>query len=510
VVDLTSAPQTQVEGLPGRAFPRLAEGVSPGDVGAQLGRSVEEAGDVAQQIHERVQNQVRQTQLEDAHNQLQALSLGLTHDPQSGAYTKQGQAAFGLPQQYLPKYDDQAQKIVDAVPDPRARAAAQQAAGQVRNQLQANLDQHEITQHQQFMQQTSDASIFMAQRVAGSSSNNPQVIANSLDTIAVSLQNRADREGWAPEELQDHFIKAASGLHAEVVKGRLAQGDTQGASDYLYSNLANMDPQTSESLQRMTLNAASHDELIQNRQLKAGSDKLSKQGDDLLASGRLTPSWLHDHRDLLEPSEYRYFTRQLSTDKPEQQTDSKTFSDLIVRGQKGEDVRDDARAALLAGRLKTSDYKAIVDDVAKERPGWYKRGSTFLDQALDPGQLNPDPAAHLSKAQGLSDWQEWADAHPDATDAQAREQQQLITSHYALIDRNKTTLLMPAPKFLVGTRINPDLPATSKATMDALASGQITHEQAVAESKLIAQYRSTLKAQADAAAEAAAKRKAAQ
>src|SRR5665213_4364346 len=135
--------------LPGRPYPRFPDQVTPQEEGAAVGQGVENTGQVAQSIFQKTQDQARQTQLTDAHNQLQTLSLGLTHDPQTGAFTKQGKDAFGLGDQYLPQFDTQAAAIVSAVPDPKARAAASMAMLQTRNQLSEQLDTHELNAHRE-------------------------------------------------------------------------------------------------------------------------------------------------------------------------------------------------------------------------------------------------------------------------------------------------------------------------------------------------------------------------
>jgi hypothetical protein len=498
LVDLSYQAQVQPEGLPGRAFPRLPEEVPQGAFGGEIGRGVENAGEVAQQHFEQVQNIARQTQLTDAHNQLQTLSLGLTHDPQTGALTKQGKDAFGLPQQYLPQYDEQAAKIVAAVPDPRARQAAQLAAAQVRGHLAEQLDTHELEQHRQFGIQTAQSSIALAQQAAGMNANHPDLIAAQRDHIEASVDSLAQQQGWGPEQTQEAKLKAINGLHESVVRGLVSTGHSDLAQTYVNANIGEMDPQASESAQRLIYATEEHNLVMQEKRQKIASDNLSKQGDSLLARGQLTPAWIEAHRNALEPNEFRYFYKALSGTE-ESATDPKTFADLYLKAANGEDVRDEARSALIDSHsLSRQDFTKITGLVDQERPGWFKRGTQFLSSSLDPGQLNPDPAAHQSRAFALEDWQEWAGKNPNATDDQARKQQEEIAAHYRIVPEGKTTLLMKAPAHLVGTRSNPVdeqgkpdpmLNATVRRMRAALDAGEITADDAQQEAKLIQQYR---------------------
>ena len=508
-MDLTYQQNVSSEELPGRAYPRLPDSVSPQDFGSQVGQGLEQAGEIGQQIHERTQSIVRQTVVENAHNQLLQLHDQLLTDPNSGAYTLQGQNAFGLDQKYLPAFDQKAAQVVGSISDPRAQQAATLMAAQVRTSLQERLDSHEITQHNDFADQTSANSVALAQKQSGMNVGHQDIYDKSRAQIDDSLEAVANRKGWSPEELQEQKLKAYTGQNEAVVKGYIANGDVSGATDFLYSHMAEMDGSTAESLQRMTLNATSQAESLQARTLKLGSDQLYKNGLDLIEAGKLTPQWVHDNRDLLEPSAYKYFHDVLSG-KDEAAGDPRTYANLFVRSGHGEDVSDDATKALESGRITRAEFSQIVGKVQSERPGGFKRGVMFIGDTLKPGPLNPLPNPYGTQAMALADYNDWASdpKNKDATAEDYIKQAQAISGRYSTIDHNATTLLLPAPRFLQGTRIQPDLAATARLTKEALARGDITQDQYVQQARLIAQYASSLNAQAKAAEQQKQKQKA--
>lgn len=231
----------QPDSLPGRPAPRFPDEISPQAEGAGIGRAIQDVGSVVQQVVEKAQSQARQTQVTDANNQLQTLMLGLTHDPKTGAFTKQGKDAFGLSSQYLPQYDAQSQAIVDAVPDERARQAAVQMQAHVRNQLSEQLDTHEISQHEKYGIQTAQASVKLAQQQAASNYNHADIIASNHETIDLSLQNLAQRQGWSPDELNQARQEAYSSLHTDVIDRMLADDKPVLASHYLDTVKGEMD-----------------------------------------------------------------------------------------------------------------------------------------------------------------------------------------------------------------------------------------------------------------------------
>lgn len=230
-------PSISPEPLPGRPNPRFPDEVSPASTGYGIGKGIEDVGNVASQVYEKIQDKVqrqaRQTQLTDANNQLQTLSIGLLHDPKTGALAKQGKNAFNLGQQYLPQYDAASQEIINSVADPVARQAAQEAANQHRNQLTEQLDSHELDQHQKFAIQTSMASVKTAQQAMAFNYNHPDIVAANRDTIDVSLQHLAEQQGWSQDELKEHRQEIFSAAHTDVIDRMLADDKPQMAKHYL-------------------------------------------------------------------------------------------------------------------------------------------------------------------------------------------------------------------------------------------------------------------------------------
>jgi hypothetical protein len=314
-------------------------------------------------------------------------------------------------------------------------------------------------------------------------------------------------------------VRARANEHlSDPIYSALSQGDIKGAQDQLNRNADLMDPRTYESAQRGILATQEHQLVTQEKNQKVASDNLSKEGDSLLANGQLDAKWIEAHRQTLEPNEFRYFYKALSG-SDESATNPRVFADLYLKAAQGQDVRDDARDALVdAHTLSRQDFTKIAGVVDQERPGWFKRGTQSIAGALDPGQLNPDPDTHHSRSLALQDWEDWSQKHPEATDKEAEGMANTISDHYRIVPAATTVLSMKAPLYLTGTRAqpvdeqgkpDPMLNATARKTMAALKAGEITQDEAREQALLIQQYRSIAQAQAQAAA-AAAKKKASQ
>lgn len=284
-MDLTYAPSIESEPIPGRAVPRLPDETNPQAYGQGIGRALEGAGDIAQHVQdvknhaaEIARQQAVVTQATDAHNQLQALSLKLTHDPDTGALTKQGKNAFNLQGTYLPQFDEQATKIIGGIPDAQARQAVQQSATVMRNQLNEQLDSHEMQQHKIFGADTAKASVQMGIQAGVANYNHPDILQTNKDTVDDSLGNLAQQQGWSDEQLSAAQQEAHSKLHTGVIDAMLGDDKFQMADVYLKANEKDMEPSSVWSARRTI------DEHIKQKQNEAKQDIMDRYGDSMTAS----------------------------------------------------------------------------------------------------------------------------------------------------------------------------------------------------------------------------------
>lgn len=490
MVDLAAGPTgPEPEGLPGRPYPRLPEAVSPEATGAGFGKDIEQAAVQIQDVHNRVQAQARQTQLADAHNQLQALSLNLTHNPETGAFTKEGKNAFGLDQQYLPQYDQGAAKIAQGIADPKARLAfTNQVAPQLRNQLSEQLDTHELTQHKAYSDQTAQAGIEIAATAAAANHNNPQVVSDNKDTVLYNINQLSQSKGWSDEQTQFHTQKALTDFHSTMIDAMVGQGNLSQARTYLYKNAAEIDPKAADSLQRMMLAKEEHDLVMNDKHQRDASNAILKNGIQMSQTGQLTPQFIEKYHNTLEPQAYEYLYNTLKG--KETTTDPHVFAPLLTDALSGKDVSGDARQALYNGQLSLNDYKGIVEKGEQPRKGYVVRGTDYITQSLKPNPMVPDPAGQRSLANAMDDWRQWTQDNPEATEEQARTSYRNIADHYQVVSADKATLFESVPLHLVGSRTQPNIPATAKATVDAHNRGELSDAEFARQQDLIVKWQS--------------------
>lgn len=230
---------------------------------------------------------------------------------------------------------------------------------------------------------------------------------------------------------------------------------------------------------------------LAERARKEAASAAQKEGDKLLADGRLDPDWIEQNRDRLDPGDYRYFYKAL-TSEGGGITDRDLYAQLRLRAV-SEDIREEARKALIDGKLQPSDFdrlSGIVEQslVEKSLPNFYKRGEDYIRQALRTSDVNWDPAAEQRLAEALDDWHEWARSNPQATQEQARQAYRNFVVDYQMIDLRNNPLIERRPRFLVGDRSRPDLESTAAETLAAYQRGEITQQQFEEQARIISAW----------------------
>lgn len=245
-----------------------------------------------------------------------------------------------------------------------------------------------------------------------------------------------------------------------------------------------------EARQRRAIAEEDHAMRRAEHQIKLAGDEASKVGDLMLAQGGLTPAWVEANRRVLDPADYRYFQKALSGegDAP---SDPTVYVDLRDRAGRGEDVRDEARKELHSGRLRKADLDKIYAEVETSRSGWYKQGKDYLTAMSGYSEINPTIGAAQDKAAMHEEWAQWADAHKNATAAEASRAYQDIATSHQLADKAVKLFTLPKPRFLVGERDKPDIDATEDATMKALKEGRITEDEAAQQALILRAWRKT-------------------
>lgn len=216
------------------------------------------------------------------------------------------------------------------------------------------------------------------------------------------------------------------------------------------------------------------------------SDLLLKQGITMSQGGKLTADWVIGHSASLEPNAMKYLLDEAAGKKTE--SDPRVYADLLDKAGRGVDVRGDAKDAFFSGSLSKEDYTRITDKTASELPNSYKQGIQYIQTALKPGQMNPDPAHDLALANALSDFQDWFRQNPNSDADAVQSRVQNTVRRYQLLDATQSQLTLKSPEYLIGTRAQPDIQGTKKATVKAFQDGTISRDKFNEQARLLQQW----------------------
>jgi hypothetical protein len=476
-----------------QAAPNIERRPLQSTVGESLGAGFANAGNVLFQVQMEERRKADRAAFMEASVALSDAETSILYDPQKGAFTRRGKDAFDLPAQVLPEFDKQAGKIAQGLKTERQRTAFQEESGARRAQISRELNKHEYGERERYYDETDEALISSSVTAAARAADDPERIAEELKKQEAVLNGMARRKGWDAAQIAEKRIAIESETHKAVIGRFLVGNRYDEAGRYLAANATRMPDSAVEAMQRRVILEEEQQYQRQDRERRRVSDVVTKEGDRLYATAALTPAWIESNRATLSPEDYRYFYRKLRGEDGSGPSDPIAYADLRDRAGRGEDVRTEARELLQRGQIGASDYDRILGEVEGERPGWYKRGKEFISTSAAVSDLNPDPAAAQRKAAMVNDWDEWAQLHPKATDAEARQAAERLVQEFAIVDTSRFTLTKRAPQFLVGGRTAPDLDATAVATVKALEEGRIDRTEFERQASLIKEWEDAMK-----------------
>jgi hypothetical protein len=416
-----------------------------------------------------------------AEKKLADWSMGALFDPQKGAFATKGKAAMGITTPTVEAFDRQVEDISQGLTSQSQKATFQRIAMSRRMQLQGQLATHEQQESQTYAKGELNGLMQTSINSAALQFNDPEAVRKETSRAVGALTAFAHGHGWSQEQLDAAIQKQRSDVLSAVAE-RMIQADPSRGFSFVQKNmdqfdaadgtrLMNVATNTMESRQRLALANEARADRIREKQDKLRAQNAAKAGDLLWTQGALTPEWIEQNRNTLDPSDYRYFQNKILDGSPER-TDPMVYTNLRDRLANGDDISDDARAALRLGLLKTDDFNRLSTiqekgSQAGEVPSAYKRGVGYIRGALRVSDLNPDPAAAQRQASALNDWDDWIQANPNASDSDAQQTYQRIVHDYQLTDAMDSSLVKPMPSYAVGNRRDMDVDATAQATVQA-------------------------------------------
>jgi hypothetical protein len=154
------------------------------------------------------------------------------YDPNSGALSVKGPAAFGLPEQVGQEFNDQADEIAKTATTDRQKNAFATMRNEYALELHAAVMKHTWAEMQQYQAQELQAFLENSRNSAISQATDPRAIGLELQRQVDAIRTHAPQLGLGPEQLQKQIDATRSATHVGVIENLLAQEKSKTAQIY--------------------------------------------------------------------------------------------------------------------------------------------------------------------------------------------------------------------------------------------------------------------------------------
>jgi len=269
------------------------------------------------------------------------------------------------------------------------------------------------------------------------------------------------------------------------------------------AQLLDMATRRVDSLRSDRIAAAALADRAADKQLTKDGEAAAKRIDALMADGTLTRDTLDSLRETLPKSDYKDALAWLNNPDAARANNPVAIEELEDKLGKP-DFAAANREAFRRHDITEATYRSyntqnrtMLNADAPELPK--KAGKDLIRQTLDPsGLLSGDEGqiAKVGMANALNEYEAWAEAHPQATRAEANAEAQATIARYQVLNYQKMELATGLPKYATGvtkSTLKPaDLDAAEDATLQALDRKELTPAQAQQELRKIQSWRGIL------------------
>lgn len=194
--------------------------------GKAIASGLQDIAGVASQIARHEQDKANTALQMRVENDLAALENTLLHDPERGAFARQGENAIGLERQVLPEWDKQVSTVVRRLPH-HLQAWGQQQADQRRQLAERQLMRHELQQGNAVLVQQSEALQSNARNAAALNYRDPARVDEEIVRGMIAVDRVLDLQGADAITRQATRAEYASGAQRQVLERMLLDDPMQ-------------------------------------------------------------------------------------------------------------------------------------------------------------------------------------------------------------------------------------------------------------------------------------------
>jgi hypothetical protein len=203
------------------------------DAIAQLGGTVARAGiEEYSQILQEERQKADDTALLEAETTLGKWEHSRLYNPDTGALTKQGKDAMGLPEQVGQDFDKVASDLSAGLSTDRQRAEFARVKANHAVNLDSTIQRHVFQESQKYEATELDGFVTNGVNTAIHSALDPRRVAQELNTVTAKIELHGPRVGMSPETVKTAVAAARSEVHVGVINNLLANSQHRQAAIY--------------------------------------------------------------------------------------------------------------------------------------------------------------------------------------------------------------------------------------------------------------------------------------
>lgn len=211
---------------------------APGRQEQQMGQGLQSLGGEATRIAVDFQDQINQSRVLDARNQLAQYRGVLADDPKAGYLARTGLDALkpedgkSLTDVYVDKFQQQQDTVMQGLDNDRQRLMLKPHAADLALQIQQETQKHALGQFKSYQLSNLDGQLKLSVDDAARNWQDPVAIQRSLLQAQTAIANASTLQGKAPAEIESQVRIASSTVHAKVLAAALENNNPSYANLY--------------------------------------------------------------------------------------------------------------------------------------------------------------------------------------------------------------------------------------------------------------------------------------
>jgi soluble lytic murein transglycosylase len=227
---------------------RLDSGISP-DLAAAPGRQMQQVGQGLMNMGGEVsriaidfQDQINQSRVLDARNQLAQFKGVLADDPKEGYLSRMGLDALkpedgkSLADVYTDRYQQRMDEVMKGLDNDRQRLMLKPHASDIALQIQQETQKHALGQFRNYQLSNLDGQLKLNVDDAARNWKDPVAVQRNLLQAQTAIANAGALQGKAPAEIEAQVRIASSTVHAKVLAAALENNNPQYADLYFQTH----------------------------------------------------------------------------------------------------------------------------------------------------------------------------------------------------------------------------------------------------------------------------------